>query len=268
MKHVTTSLAVASLFAGLSGAQGQGLLSIGGGNEEDFDTNFPFSITVTGAYGYDTNVDSSAFDETESSYYQAGVSAQYAGGDRRTSYNFGGLFNATYYEDGGVSNDDYFYNARATFNIKHRVSPRLTLSNNSYYAYEFEPDFSIGASTSRRTDQYSYYFSNFSASYAWTRRFSTVSNYTISGVNYEEDFLEGENRVSQLLSQQFRYALTRVTALTAEYRYEYTDYDVDVNNFMSHFALRWSRSPFQPPSFWKRSRWSGIPHSRRGHCGW
>ena len=237
MKHVTTSLAVASLFAGITGVQGQGLLSIGGGNEEDFDTNFPFSITVTGAYGYDTNVDSSSSDEIESSYYQAGVSAQYAGGDRRTSYNFGALFNATYYEDGGASDDDYYYNARASFNIRHKVSPRLTLSNNSYFAYEFEPDYSIGASTSRRTDQYAYYFSNFSASYAWTRRFSTVTNYTISGVEYDEDALSGENRVSQLFSQQLRYALTRVTALTAEYRFGYNSYENDVNDSISHFAL-------------------------------
>ncbi len=237
MKHVTTSLAVASLLAGISGAQGQGLLSIGGGNEEDFDTNFPFSITLTGAYGFDTNTQSSAFDENDSSYYQAGVSAQFAGGDRRTSYNFGALFNATYYADPAPGTDDYYYNARVSFNLKHKVSPRLTISDNAYIAYEFEPDYAVGASTARRSDQYLYGFNNISASYAWTRRFSTVTNYTVSGVEYDDDAFSGENRISQLIAQQFRYALSRVTALTAEYRYGYTAYDNDAGDFMSHYVL-------------------------------
>lgn len=196
----------------------------------------PFKTTVTGAIGYDSNMASSSVNDDGSFYTQAGFLLSYATGNRTTSYSLGGRFNTTYYGSSATT-DDLFYNARLSFAIRHRASSQLTISDRAYVAYEFEPDYEIGASTSRRTDQYLYAYNNLSASYAWNRRVSTVTGYTVSGIEYQESALKGENRISNLFSQQIRYAMSKVTTLTAEYRFGLTDYDNGFNDYVSHYFL-------------------------------
>jgi len=212
----------------------QGLLSIRAVDEE-FES-IPFTTTVSTAIGYDSNYNSSAINDDGSFYAQAGFLLGYATGNRTTSYNLGGSFNTTYYES-SASSEEFFYNARVNFGIRHRATSKLTISDRAYVAYEFEPDYEIGASTSRRNDQYLYAYNNLSASYAWSRRFSTVTSYTVSGVEYEESALKGENRISHLIAQQLRYSVARLTTLTAEYRYKITEYDNGFNDFSSHYLL-------------------------------
>jgi hypothetical protein len=117
----------------------------------------------------------------------------------------------------------------------HRPSRRLTLSNNFYVTYEIEPDADIGATRLRRTDQYFYGYDRFAVSYAWTRRFSTVTSLIVHGIYYDEE--SAEDRYTIGFGQEFRYLWTRVTTLVGEYRYAFTDYDETDREYDDHYVL-------------------------------
>ncbi len=122
--------------------------------------------------------------------------------------------------------------------LVHRATPRLTIANDASISYEIEPDYLVGASISRRTDQYLYYYNRFAAAYAWSRRVSTVTAHTLNGIDY--DSIESgrtEDRISNIFSQQARYAFSRQTSFTSEYRYQLTGFDHISRDIMSHFAL-------------------------------
>ena len=97
----------------------------------------------------------------------------------------------------------------------------------------------MGGPTSLFNGQYLYGFNNFNVSYAWSQRFSTTTSFTIDGMMYEEEAIsDAEDRLSELVAQQFSYALNKKTSLTAEYRFRNTRFQNAGNkDFQSHFAL-------------------------------
>ncbi len=230
--------ALAALAIGLGGlvsSYGQGLLSIGN-TTEDFDTDIPLTWTATVNVGYDDNPETAPEDEDEAWYVQGGIGARYAGGSRVTRHSLGASFSLLWYDrDLQPDNDDLFYNARFSYTMVHRPSRRLTLSNNFYVTYEIEPDADIGATRSRRTDQYFYAYDRFAVSYAWTRRFSTVTSLLLTGIYYDSDSVE--DRYSFGFGQEFRYLWTRVTTLVGEYRFLYTDFEESPRDYADHFVL-------------------------------
>ncbi|MCB1097860.1 MAG: outer membrane beta-barrel protein [Verrucomicrobiae bacterium] len=227
-------LAAASV-AGLGGAQAQGLLSIGADN--DFEANLPFTVTLATAVGYDSNSNQApdGFDEADTGFWQGGVVVAYASGSPVTKVKVGGQYSGFYYFDTQPNQDDWFHNFRATLNVTHSASRRLQLGFNGWVAYEFQPDFAIGQTSSRVRDQYTFGYANFSAAYMISPAITSVTNYTFNGVYYDED--NADDRVSHLISQQFKYLVSRLTALTAEYRFGITEYDSGRNDYKSHYAL-------------------------------
>lgn len=237
-KQLTLSLGAAALL--LSGANAQGLLSIGQYGNDDFDSKLPFTTTIGVTGGWDSNPGNAPDGaEQDSAYIRGGISAAYGNGSRRTNVNFTGGFSTIYYFDQVEGQDeDTFYSAQAGVNVFHRASRRLTLGNNTYFTYEIEPDNAIGASAARRLGQYIYGYNSAWASYTWNRRFSTVSRYTISGIDYEDD-TEGfaEDRLTHTFSQEMRYVLNRLTTLVGDVRYSFTDYDTGFRDYDSIYLL-------------------------------
>ena len=243
MKSKRAAFACALSFGALLGmAQGQGLLSIGH-NTQDFEQDdIPLTWTVSGNVGWDSNINSvgdgvPGIDEEESLYLQAGIGVQWSGGSRVTRYTLGASASLLYYFDDvtATGNDEnVFYSARIQGSVVHQASRRLTISDSFYVTYEYEPDQYIGAATSSRTEQYFYAYNNFALSYAWTRRFSTVANYAVSAIIYDD--LDNEDRINHQLGLQGRYAWTRQTTLVGEYRFRATDYDRG-GDYVSHYAL-------------------------------
>ena len=227
-------LAAASM-AGLNGAQAQGLLSIGA--DSDFEANLPFTVTLATAVGYDSNSTQApdAFEEGDTGFWQGGVVVAYASGSPVTKVRVGGHYSGFYYFDTMPGQDEWFHNFRATLNVQHAASRRLQLGFNGWVAYEFQPDFAIGQTSSRVQDQYTFGYANVSAAYMLSPVITSVTNYTFSGVYYDED--NADDRVSHLISQQFKYLVTRLTALTAEYRYGVVQYDSGRSDYTSHYAL-------------------------------
>ncbi len=241
MRLTTTSLLAGSLLLlGSTSASAQGLLAVQ--RAADFTRAEPvtWSIGVNG--GYDSlkyGESNEFFPDIESFFIQGGVGATYTKVDRRTPWSFdidGGIIN---YLDDAPRNDDTFYSARAAFNIAHEISERLKISNNAFGTYEVEPNTAMGASTTLWNGQYFYGYENFNLSYAWSRRITTTTSYTIDSIRYQDDFVsQSEDRLSQLVAQQVSYALTPRTSLTAEYRYRMVNFlnrsDVD---YRSHYIL-------------------------------
>jgi len=230
------SLVTAFSFAAISsGVYAQGLLSLG--QRDEFEKKLPFSVTVGLGAGWDSNVNLSSKDEKSSSFIKGTAIAEYSTGDRRTSYSVGLTYNPFYYIDAPEGQDDFQQSASLNFAIRHRVNPRLTISDSLYFAYEYEPNYQIGASVARRTQPYIYGYNNLNVAYAWTKRFSTVSGYTLSGIDYDADSESGENYISHLFSQDFRYAFTKTATGVLTYRYGVTEYDNNFGDYTSQYFL-------------------------------
>lgn len=238
MKSSRAAIATALSLSALAGiAQGQGLLSIGR-NYDDFEQeDIPLTWTAMANLGYDSNINAWGLTEDDSLYVQGGLGAQWSGGSRVTRYTLGASASIMHYFDDVTSNnnENWFYSARLQGSIVHRASNRLVFSDDFYITYEYEPDQFIGAATTNATEQYFYLYNNFAVSYAWTRRFSTIANYAISGIIYDDRNLE--DRWTHLFGLQARYSLNPTTTLVGEYRLAYTHYDELDADYLSHYLL-------------------------------
>lgn len=234
MKRQLCLLSLASLAALSTSAHAQGLLSIG--QRDDFEKKLPFAITVGLGGGWDSNVNLSPSDEQDSMFVNGKIIAEMNSGDRRTSYSFGVTYNPFYYIDAPEGVDEFQQSASVNFALRHRVSPRLTITDNAYFSYEYEPNYQIGASASRRTEPYIYGYNNLNVMYAWTKRFSTVTGHTISGIDYDSS-TGGESFITNLFSQDFRYAFTKLTTGVLTYRYGITEYDNNFGDSTSQYFL-------------------------------
>ncbi len=235
MKRQLLLLSAASLAVLSTSAPAQGLLSLG--QRDEFEKKLPFSVTVGLGAGWDSNVNLSPRDEQDSAFIKGTIIAEYSTGDRRTSYTVGLTYNPFYYMDAPQGMDEFQQSASLNLAVRHRVNPRLTLSDNLYFAYEYEPNYQVGTSVARRTQPYIYGYNNLNAAYAWTKRFSTVSGYTLSGIDYDADSESGENYLSHLFSQDFRYAFTKTTTGVLTYRYGMTEYDNGFGDYTAQYFL-------------------------------
>jgi hypothetical protein len=232
--------AAGTLLSGVS-ADAQGLVGIQN-YSGDFQVDEPLRWSVTTRGGYDLldyTATTPGFDSFESAYVQGGIGATYTEADQTTPWSTAIDLGTIHYFDDIERYDNTFYNARIAFNIAHQMSQRLKFSNNFYLTYEAQPNIALGGSTTLFNGQYLYGFNNFNMSYAWSQRFSTTTSYTVDGIRYEDEMVsDAEDRLSHLVAQQFSYALTKRTSLTAEYRYRTTKYQtINDRDSQSHFAL-------------------------------
>lgn len=236
-KKITLISAV--LLGLVSASSGQGLLSIGQfGGVDDFESRLPFTTTIGVDVGWDSNPNNAPDGrfKNDSAYIRGGIDAQYGNGSRTTNVTLNAGFSSLYYLDRPLGQDeDVQYTGRLGLNVHHRVNRQLTVGNNFYLSYEVSSDNAIGASSVRRSDQYLYGYNSAWASYAWSRRVSTVGRYTITSIDYEDDDLE--DRLTQTVTAELRYVLNRLTTLVGEYRYAWSDFDVALRDSNSNFLL-------------------------------
>jgi hypothetical protein len=237
MKRTILILSIGAYVAFAPGARAQGLLSLG--SDDDFYSGLPFTTTFGVDSGYDSNPATTSKGGNGSAFSRGTAELAYGSGSRITPVRFGlSVSGIYYYDDVPGLDEDFYYDTRFTLNAKHDLSNRLTIGNNFYLSYEVEPDYTIGASSQRRLDQYLYGYNNLWASYAWSRRVSTITRYTISGIKYDDSAVgEFEDRFTQTLGEELRYAWNRKTTIVAEYRFTSTDYDSAPRDYISHYIL-------------------------------
>ena len=238
---LTTTIFASFFFliaGGFQTASAQGLLGIGQYGSEINET-VPLKVTAGAQFGYDSNTNTASDDEDkiDSFFYGGGLGLFYAFANENTRLDIGGNFAALYYED-SATNDDVFYNTRFTANLGHQITRQMRLTNNAMVAYEIEPDYLVAASTALRDDQYLFFYNRTALWYGLTPQLSSVTSYTIQGVDYESGILSArEDRLTHLFGQQMRYALSAQTSLRGEYRYGITDFDRAPYDSTSHYVL-------------------------------
>ncbi len=236
MNNILKSLLTISTLTAGSTAFGQGLVSLRP-DRDDFERKLPFTVTLDAGVGFDSNTNQSPTDANESLYVNGAVGVQYRGGDRRTSYGVAAQYGGYYFLDPAPTQDSYMQSARLSFDFRHKFNERTTITDSAYVAYEFEPNFQIGAGTTRRTNEYLYYYNDLALSHAWSRSFSTVTGYTITGIDYQDGAINGENFITNIFRQEFRYALTKLTTAAVTYRYAIGAYDNDFGDYTSNYLL-------------------------------
>ncbi len=138
------------------------------------------------------------------------------------------------------------------FNITHRATPRLTLSASVYASYQTQPNFdtfnAITLSVSNQNQNFFYTINRFSAGYAWTPRFSTLTSYSLGAVFYENDAVaDYENRFEHTFGNEFRFLVAPTTTAVFDYRLGIIDYTDDSNrDSISNYFLAGVDHSFSP----------------------
>jgi opacity protein-like surface antigen len=222
---------------GMAGyASAQGLLGIS--PEVGEPKILPLTYGISAGAGYDSNVNTTATNKTSSAFVQGGVRAGYSQVWDRTHLTIDANAGLVHNFD---QDDDRFdktsYNFRLGKGLQYAISENVLLRNNAHFSYQIEPDYRIGQSISRRSDQFWFIYNSLMFDYVLTDRFTATSGYDINYINYENDLVGAvEDRIRHQFTQNIRYHWTESTSLRAEYRFAYTDYKSGASA-RSHYAL-------------------------------
>jgi hypothetical protein len=205
-------------------------------------------LSISIVEGYDDNVNTAPSNGQSSSYTTGNVLLTYAFGSPRLRFSLDTSAGITYYYE-RVSNQDYDINLQGHFVLQYKATPRLTLGSDVLIAYLTEPSFSYGAGLNTRAGNYFYTLDRFSADYLWAPRFSTVTRYTLTVLNYDDNSVGMlQDRVENTFGNEFRFLLTPVTALVGEYRFEFINYTQaqDPLDSTTHFVVGGLDHTFNP----------------------
>src|SRR5205823_9969967 len=91
------------------------------------------------------------------------------------------------------------------------MSARLTLDIRAFAAYQAQPDVTSSLSANRRLGNFFRSEDNISAHYRWTPRFSTLTTYTFSTIEYQNSIASSGDRFQNQLGEEARYLLFPTT---------------------------------------------------------
>ena len=135
---------------------------------------------------------------------------------------------------GERSNADGFI----SLGLARSFSHRLTLSASIFASYQAEPNFAENVGPDRVRGNYFNTNNNIALSYALAPRLSLVSSFSLQLVRYENNATAlFADRQSYGFGEQLRFALTRNTVVTGDYRLLLVDYVTAPFDSTAHFAL-------------------------------
>ena len=202
-----------------------------GGSAPTFNLGRRFGLSTSLTGGYDDNVN---LTPTGSPSWYANPSAvfTYQFGNPRLAMDLIAGAGITYYfaHPGGRNYDPDIY---LHLSLVYQASERLTFDVSALAAYQAQPDVSSALSANRRLGNFFRSADNISANYRWTPRFSTVTSYTFSALEYQNSTASSGDRLENHLGEQVRYLLFPTTTATAGYGINITDYQTTGNNPIS-----------------------------------
>jgi hypothetical protein len=209
--------AAAAFMTGVASAQG--LFDVNPNESES--ESLPLKYTVGVALGYDDNVfPTTPGPESSSSYMKGTVGANLVVRNEQTSWDLNALLGVTNYFDDAVTNDTT-YNARLAYNLNHRVNERVRFVSRNFFNYGLDLGNFYGAVTARDINEYTYLSTDNAIGYRWTERLATYTGVAFSMVNYDDNIRDVD---SYSIYNQFRYSLDQVATLTANLRFEYSEF--------------------------------------------
>jgi hypothetical protein len=127
------------------------------------------------------------------------------------------------------------------------ISERLRLNASVNLTYTTEPNFASNIGSTQNRGSYFATSDHFSINYDITRRFAIVSSFSLTLVRYENSFTAAfTDRQDYTFGEQFRYALSRKTVLTADYRFLVVDFVTAPQDSTTHFVLAGAEHQFTP----------------------
>ena len=206
----------------------------------------PVKIYASVFGGYDDNVNTFLGNKQGSAFTGGNLILDYTFGDPRLQVILNAGAGGTYYlED--ISSQNYDIDLKGALGINYKSSPRLTLGTIILVDYLTEPSFDNPGGLNSRNGNYFFTTDQFFATYAWTRRFTTKTAYTLEGYQYDDSAIGNfANRVSNTFGNEFRFQLVPTTLLVAEYRYGIVSYSDSSLDSTTHFALAGLDHTFNP----------------------
>ncbi len=189
--------------------------------------------------GFDSNVNTAPGNTAVDSYFVGGgIGTYYSLVSGDTQFELRARFGARYNENVSSAIQDVVYRGRLLASLEHQISERLELTDQIGVVYDAEPDFLSGETSGFRTDQYVFGYNRLAFGYRWAKHFSTRTYYTVSTIQYEDDWLKvQEDRWRHLIGQQFRFLRNEQRAVFLEYRYGQTDFKSVANDSQSHYFI-------------------------------
>jgi hypothetical protein len=209
------SLGFLALLA-VGSASGQGLYYVSTEAQESIPIKWVVGLSAI----YDDNV-SPGYGAQQSSFgLNPNVAMSFVSISPQTTWDVYVRLGLIYYFDAPTWIDTVSPQSRAGVTFVHRFSERLRFTSTNFVAYELEPDYSYGYSSSRQTGAYFLWQTDNSLGFRWTERFATYTGLRLSGVTYAD--VANNDRFTWEAYNQFRYQLTPQSVLTADVRYSQT----------------------------------------------
>src|SRR5205814_5454182 len=166
--------------------------------------------------GYDDNVNLTPAG-SPSWYANPTANIRYLFGSARLAMDLlaGGGINYYFDHPGGRDYDPIVY---LNLSVAYKVTPRLTLNFSTSSAYESQPELATALSSINRLGNYFRSENHLSAHYRLSPRWSSVTGYSLSALEYESSAASANDRFEQAFSEQLRYLWMPTTSVSGAYR--------------------------------------------------
>jgi len=193
----------------------------------------PIQITAGVDMGYDDNA----------TLTPSGEGSLFVGENVVLTYDRPG--EATQFYVLGIGRFDQYFNVsrndldgNITMSLTHNFSTRLSFYASVFAAYQSQPNFQSNVGPENVVSDHFYTTDIFSLTYHWSTRFSMITSYTFSRVQYAQASIgNSQDRVDNTLGEEFRFSLTSRTDLVGEYRLEMINYDTAPTNSTTHYLF-------------------------------
>ena len=220
--------------------------------EFDIGRRFQLSGSLTG--GYDDNVNLTPT-SSPSWYASPNVSFGYRFGSARLAMDLltGGGINYYFDHPGGRYYDPIIY---LNLSVAYKLTPRLTLDFSTSSVYESQPELGTALSSTRRLGNYFRSENLLSAHYRLSPRWSSVTGYTLSALEYASSAASINDRLEHAFYEQLRYLWMPTTTLSGEYRFSLNESQGAQGNSNTQSLIAGLEQSFSPR--FKASLRSGI----------
>jgi len=210
-------------------------------NAPQFDIGRHFHLSGSLNGGYDDNVNLTPAG-SPSWYANPTANIRYQFGSARLAMDLltGGGINYYFDHPGGRDYDPIVY---LELSVAYKVTPRLTLNFSTSSAYQSQPELGTALSANFRLGNYFRSEDRLSAHYKLSPRWSSVTGYDLSALEYESPAASGRDRLQHVFSEQLRYLWFPTTTATGEYRFSINESQSDSTTQSLIAGLEQSFSP-------------------------
>jgi opacity protein-like surface antigen len=177
--------------------------------------HFHLSGSLNG--GYDDNVNLIP-GGSPSWYANPTANLRYQFGSTRLAMDLlaGGGINYYFDHPGGRDYDPIVY---LQYSLAYKVSLRLTLDLSITLGYQSQPEFGAELSANRFLGNYFTTEDHLAAHYRLSHRWSIVTGYSLSAIEYESSAASAHDRLQHSFSEQLRYLLGPTTTVSGQVRF-------------------------------------------------